>query len=466
MLGSVSNARQWLLLAGVAAALSCSTEPFGPSLTPSIVSDSIDVARAGDPYQASLSAEGGQGTLTWELKDAGPFADWLKIAPAHLGGIPLNKMGEAQITILVRDEARNESTRTFNLSVQPCAPGREIQCNKREDNQCKQGSQKCIDGSFEPCVATGEAKSELEGCGPECRDCTGIGDRCSPAGVCECGEGGAVCGEDQICCFDQDKGRNCKDPRTDVTACGACRPCADKGHNTVTTCTAGQCTYPCAPGFANCSGDPNVSACDTPVTTIQNCGTCGNTCGPVLNGTPTCNGTACVARCSGTFSSCGKSYELGCPFNLATDLTHCGSCDTDCSNKPNVRLAACENGGCRIVACEPGFSDCDRNPSNGCETLLGQIPNCNYCGNDCSFLPPLGATPVCRNFSCEIGACAAGRGDCNADVEDGCETPLNTQSNCGACGRACSGKNAIGLPYLCNPTLLRCCPAGGNSGCL
>lgn len=40
--------------------------------------------------------------------------------------------------------------------------------------------------------------------------------------------------------------------------------------------------------------------------------------------------------------------------------------------------------------------------------------------------------------------CAAGLDDCNGFAGDGCETPLNTTANCGACGVACMPNHAQG----------------------
>ena len=67
--------------------------------------------------------------------------------------------------------------------------------------------------------------------------------------------------------------------------------------------------------------------------------------------------------------------------------------------------------------------------------------NCGGAGMVC---PPYShATPTCASGVCG-GACTPGWGDCNANLPlDGCETVLNTNSNCGACGRVC------GLGYTC-----------------
>ncbi len=41
------------------------------------------------------------------------------------------------------------------------------------------------------------------------------------------------------------------------------------------------------------------------------------------------------------------------------------------------------NAGCTIT-CAPGFGDCDTNLANGCETVLDTISNCGTCATECS----------------------------------------------------------------------------------
>ncbi len=80
---------------------------------------------------------------------------------------------------------------------------------------------------------------------------------------------------------------------------------------------------------------------------------------------------------------------------------------------------------------------------------------CNAVDEDDDMRIDEGAEADCRLAphapvaACIMGACAcraegasvhAGDyGDCNADFRDGCETPLGTATNCGACGEICSG---------------------------
>jgi len=466
----------WVTTLWMVSVLACTTEPLDlPTTGPSITTSALQPARAGQDYIESLSLEGGQAPYTWELVDPGPFKDWLKLGIGQLMGKPTAQTDEAPITILVRDAAQQSGTKQFLLSVGPCPDGLKRDCAVSVDGACKIGKEICHEGDFGACTDLVEPSSSLEACGPSCTICQPGGDRCL-GGKCYCGVGGDPCPEGTSCCNDPSRdsktGKRCADIQTDPDACGGCNPCRTDLKNVVRTCEVGKCVYPCAAGYKNCSSDPSDQNCVTHVAEdTQNCGSCGNVCGALgsaQNAVASCVGGRCQPRCASDYASCGVSYALGCPFNLKTDAKRCGACDNDCTARPNVAVAACENGGCRILACVPGFGDCDGNPSNGCEATLGQLPNCGFCGNTCQGLSDPGfgvAGVVCQNFSCGIGQCVAGRSDCNLNVEDGCETPLNTNSHCGRCGNACTGTNGLGIPYLCNTQLGRCCLAGGSSGC-
>jgi hypothetical protein len=59
-------------------------------------------------------------------------------------------------------------------------------------------------------------------------------------------------------------------------------------------------------------------------------------------------------------------------------------------------------------------------------------------GNDIECSGPNTSGGVCNAGVCSGQSCVAGFGDCNGDMNDGCETPLNTTSNCGGCGAGCT----------------------------
>jgi hypothetical protein len=89
---------------------------------------------------------------------------------------------------------------------------------------------------------------------------------------------------------------------------------------------------------------------------------------------------------------------------------------------------ACTEGDC---SCTAGFGDCDDDIDNGCEIeLRSDSQNCGGCGNRC-------VEATCEEGSC---ACLDGRADCDGDPENGCEVDLARDgTNCGGCGADCLG---------------------------
>ncbi|MFO0590857.1 MAG: choice-of-anchor L domain-containing protein [Polyangiaceae bacterium] len=82
-----------------------------------------------------------------------------------------------------------------------------------------------------------------------------------------------------------------------------------------------------------------------------------------------CNGCECLFECS-EFEPCPEGL-LCCNWNcadLSNDPMNCGGCGVECQS-PHAN-PVCENGLCGISGCdEAGYSDCDGDPTNGCETL-------------------------------------------------------------------------------------------------
>jgi alpha-tubulin suppressor-like RCC1 family protein len=71
-------------------------------------------------------------------------------------------------------------------------------------------------------------------------------------------------------------------------------------------CSAGRCTYACAPGFADCAGDG--TGCQTDLTTPANCGACGHACAAnVVHGSPACVAGACGVTCQPGYVACGEA---------------------------------------------------------------------------------------------------------------------------------------------------------------
>ena len=139
-------------------------------------------------------------------------------------------------------------------------------------------------------------------------------------------------------------GDRCVDPVADPSHCGGCGlACEGAGPLEVGVCSAGACaTEACADG----SSDANGLAADG----------CELPCSPGDDG---------VEACDGLDDDCdGLTDET---FDLAWDAQHCGACGQACGPWDHVTEARCVHGGCRIVACEPGWWDEDQIASTGCE---------------------------------------------------------------------------------------------------
>ncbi len=126
---------------------------------------------------------------------------------------------------------------------------------------------------------------------------------------------------------------------------------------------------------------------------------------------------------------------------LQTDTANCGTCFHQCI-VPNA-TPSCVAGMCQF-ACQPGFFDADKDPSNGCECtktntgveicdgldndcnghiddtfdFMGDVNNCGTCNHQCAF--PF-ATASCVSGVCTQGACLPNFYDRDPTVP-GCET--------------------------------------------
>ena len=60
--------------------------------------------------------------------------------------------------------------------------------------------------------------------------------------------------------------------------------------------------------------------------------------------------------------------------------------------------------GCQ-PSCSSGWGDCDGNKNNGCETQLNTLTDCGACGASCTKAH---GTPTCASGSCQIASCNGG----------------------------------------------------------
>ncbi len=233
------------------------------------------------------------------------------------------------------------------------------------------------------------------------------------------------CGADEKVCDD-----GCVAVTEPAYGCVAdgCDPC--NLPNATAACTGTVCAIAaCAGTFENCDGS-SANGCEAdPTSDPSHCGACGNAC-VTPHAQPGCNAGSCtVGACEVGWEDCDGMVANGCEVNTQSDPASCGGCNSPCG-----QFESCQAGQC-VLDCDPGFGNCDMDPSNGCETMLGTTTHCGSCGDACDLA---NATAACSAGACVIQTCFTGWGDCNAVDADGCEADLRGSAmTCGACNNAC-----------------------------
>ncbi len=246
------------------------------------------------------------------------------------------------------------------------------------------------------------------------------------AGQCDI----ASCSGDWGNC-DGNVGNGCEtDTDRDVAHCGMCgRACNATGGTA--TCSNGNCGIVCLSSRGNCDGNVG-NGCETNTTnTTAHCGGCGQACS--TNGAvPTCSNSSCTLACVATRGNCDGNVGNGCETSFVTNPAHCGGCNRPCSTVGGT--STCVQQVC-VMACNPGRGDCDANVGNGCETdTTASTAHCGACSQPCSTA---GGTPTCVAGACQI-ACSPGRGNCDGDAGNGCEVDTATSMpHCGGCNQPC-----------------------------
>jgi hypothetical protein len=204
------------------------------------------------------------------------------------------------------------------------------------------------------------------------------------------------------------------DTATDANNCGSCGNVCNALSNGTANCTSGICGFSCNSGFTACSG-----ACVNLQHDPGNCGSCGAAC----SGFVTCNSGVC--GCSVPLVNCN-----GTCVNLSTDVSNCGACGEVCGTANNG-TRPCISGACLLI-CNGGYTACN----GGCVYTSNDTNNCGACGRVCGT--PNNGTSTCNAGACVILSCNPGFADCDNQYGDGCETNLATDPyNCGACGVSC-----------------------------
>ena len=317
-----------------------------------------------------------------------------------------------------------------------------------------------------------------------CVGCAADGD-CVPGTVCAMGtcvpgcNDQQPCGVGHVCCANA-----CVDTHADAMNCGACGNACDKGGaccagacatvagdtancgrcgarcgaaNGTPACAAGVCgVASCNTGFGDCNGRGDDGCESELASDPMNCGGCGRACPHGVNATTVCMAGTCAVTCMAGYGDCDGAPANGCENEFATNAANCGACGHRCPAGPNA-TATCAMAMCGIT-CDPGFADCDGDPSNGCEVFVAtSAANCGGCGVRC-MVPHASAT--CSAGACGVATCDTGFADCDGMAMNGCETNLGGDStNCGACGHRCS------LGTACSMGMCASVCSGGATFC-
>jgi hypothetical protein len=151
----------------------------------------------------------------------------------------------------------------------------------------------------------------------------------------------------------------------------------------------------CAGGFHLCGGSCTQDHANDPDAGCTQ--GCGGACPAPMNGTAICTGEGqCDVACNTSFDK-DDAGMCDCPMGQIACMGTCQQCcqDSDCPNH-----LACASGTC--TGCQANWGDCNNNTSDGCETELNSGSNCGSCGNSC-----------CGSF-CGCGILGIGGKSCKA----------------------------------------------------
>ena len=135
----------------------------------------------------------------------------------------------------------------------------------------------------------------------------------------------------------------------------------------------------------------------------------------------------CTLSASLCFEPAGTCLQGGCEFTPKAAGAPCGdpTCPGSCDG-----LGECL-GTDVCTECDPGWGDCNGDPSDGCETSLDSADHCGACDEPC--LAGEHATAECIGGVCQR-ACESPWENCDDDWSNGCEIPTGVPSQCSTSG--------------------------------
>ncbi len=189
---------------------------------------------------------------------------------------------------------------------------------------------------------------------------------------------------------------------SDVDCGGSCSPCAVEKHcKGSTDCQSMNCqTGSCAPGASCSDGVQNQGESDVD---------CGGPCAPCGNFSHCNVNTDCESdNCSAGSCAAAPNCFDGIKNGTETDVDCGGSCSACADGLQCKQSADCADANCsNQVCCQQQFGNCNNNVNDGCESsLMTDAKNCGTCGHACPNNTP----------SCSSGVCVA-QAPCDVNTE-------------------------------------------------
>ena len=292
-----------------------------------------------------------------------------------------------------------------------CASG---ECKCGSNPSCDEGEQ-CCDNQ---CLSVLSDVERCGGCGITCQS----GETCSQ-GSCRCGTTNIHCGSGETCC-----GNECADLTEDLAHCNGCNQACEPDFATP-DCNDGSCEVDsCIAPHANCDSQ-HSNGCEINLSNNRNhCGRCTRSCNNTQTDSIICSGSTCLPSCKQGYGNCNNpsisQSDDGCETSLWTDNACQTNCETSAQNC-NIRVlhasgANCDSGLCNFTSCNQNWENCNGDRTDGCEIDLTDASHCGDCDNNCLSNDFVSAA-LCENGECLITGCDSEHSDCNGDPSDGCE---------------------------------------------